>query len=260
MRHGADGIPGRFSAVLAALALWPMQALAEPVVGIVTFTVDNSSSEFFQKHIPEFTKRDIPGTLFGVVGNIDTAPEYMTWKDVRDLQANGWEFASHGYSHVMLSQTSDDALELELGVSAALTYRATGVYPTSFASPFGDHDERVLDRARVYYDAHFLGWGKEGINLLDQTDHFRIHRKQVANTKSVPEICAEMERAGREGHWKIYIWHWITDTPTGEYDNATGQFLGVLDCADRLRDQGIIRLMTARDALQVVPDTPRSPD
>jgi hypothetical protein len=157
----------------------------------------------------------------------------------------------------MLSKTSDDALELELSVPAAQVYRATGVYPTSFASPFGDYDERVLDRARVYYDAHFLGWGNEGVNLLDQTDHFRIYRKQVANTKSVADICAEMEQAGREGHWKIYIWHWITDTPSGEYDNSTEQFLGVLDCADKLRDQGIIRLMTARDALQVVPHTPR---
>jgi hypothetical protein len=73
----------------------------------------------------------------------------------------------------------------------------------------------------------------------------------------VEEICAEMERAGGEGYWLVYIWHRIVDTPTYEYENSVEQFHGVLDCAVRLRDAGTIRLMTARDALAEVPDTPR---
>lgn len=247
----------RLGAMALTISLLAAPASAEPEVGIVTFTVDNSTSHFFKNFMPEFIHRDIPGTIFVVTGLVGSTPEFMSWDDVRSLQRDGWEVGSHSHSHAQMSQATDAEIEMELGVSAAQIYRATGVYPVTFASPFGDHDARVVNRARLYYDAHFLGWGNMGKNPFDQTDHFQINRKQVANTRTAEDICAEMERAGREGYWQVYIWHWVTETPVGEYDNATDQFLDVLDCADALRDRGIIRLMTARDALKVVPDTPR---
>ncbi len=248
-----------------ALALTLAMTLATPTaaerqVGIVTFTVDNVTEQFFDTSMHEFFRRDIPGTLFGQTQPITGSPGDMTWDDVRSLAAQGWEFGAHGYTHAYpLTQASDEVLEMELGVPVAQVYRRTGIYPSNFASPNGDFDERVLDRVRFYYDAHFRGWGNEGINLFDQTDHFRVHREQVANTKTVAEICAEMERAGREGYWLVYIWHRVVEVPSYEYENSVAQFRGVLDCADRLRDDGVIRLMTARDALQVVPHTPAVP-
>jgi len=260
---GTDGpIPATGGAALRAITL-ALTLLAPPAsaraeVGIVTFTVDNVTSHFFDTYMPMFFERDIPGTLFGQTQPITGAPGDMTWDNARSLRLHGWEFGAHGYTHAyMLSQASDEVLEMELGVPAAQIQRATGIYPVTFASPNGDYDERVLDRARFYYDAHFRGWGNEGINLFDQTDHFRINREQVPNTRSVEEICADMERAGREGYWLVYIWHRVVETPTYEYENSITQFQGVLDCADRLRDAGIIRLMTAAEAITVVPDTPR---
>lgn len=245
-------------ALAAAMALCAIQAVAEPEVGIVTFTVDNVTQQFFESRMPAFFERDIPGTLFGQTEPITGAPGDITWDNVRSLARHGWEFGAHGYTHAYpLSQASDEVLEMELGVPAAQIYVATGIFPVTFASPNGDYDDRVLDRARLYYKAHFRGWGNEGINLFDQTDHWQIYREQVANTKSVAEICSDMERAGRDGYWLVYIWHRVVEVPSYDYENSVEQFLGVLDCADRLRDLGVIRLMTARDALGVVPDTPR---
>lgn len=259
MRHKTYSVPRpRLEVWAAALALCGTQAVAEPAAGIVTFTVDNVTEEFFDTRMPAFFERGIPGTIFGQTQPITGAPGDMTWDDVRSLAGHGWEFGAHGYTHAyMLSKAGDEVLEMELGVPAAQIYVATGIYPVTFASPNGDYDDRVLDRARFYYKAHFRGWGNEGINFFDSTDHWQVYREQVANTKSVEEICAEMERAGREGYWLVYIWHRIVDTPTYEYENSVKQFQGVLDCAVRLRDAGTIRLMTARDALAEVPDTPR---
>jgi peptidoglycan/xylan/chitin deacetylase (PgdA/CDA1 family) len=243
---------------IAAFLLCGAPVSAQPEVGIVTFTVDNVTEAFFDTHMPAFFQREIPGTLFGQTQPITGAPGDITWDDVRSLAGQGWEFGAHGYTHAYpLSQASDEVLEMELGVPAAQIYVATGVFPVTFASPNGDYDARVLDRARFYYKAHFRGWGNEGINRFDQTDHWQVYREQVANTKSVAEICAEMERAGRDGYWLVYIWHRVVETPSYDYENSVTQFHGVLDCAARLRDAGVIRLMTARDALEVVPDTPR---
>lgn len=242
------------------MALLAAPLAAEPEVGIVTFTVDNVTSQFFDTHMPAFFERDIPGTIFGQTQPITGLPGDMTWDDVRSLAGRGWEFGAHGYTHAyMLSKASDEVLEMELGVPAAQIYVQTGIYPITFASPNGDYDARVLDRARVYYKAHFRGWGNEGINPFDQTDHWHIYRIQVSNEKSVAEICADMERAGREGYWLVYMWHRVVEVPTYEYENSVEQFHGVLDCAASLRDAGAIRLMTAREAIEVVPHTPRSP-
>ena len=262
MTGGIAGKQGRRpvgSGVAAlVLALMAGTATAETEPGIVTFTVDNVTKEFFVHTMPAFFERDIPGTLFGQTQPIMEASGDLGWDDVRSLSAHGWEFGAHGYTHAYpLSQASDEVLEMELGVPAAQAYLETGEFPVTFASPNGDYDDRVLDRVRYYYKAHFRGWGNEGINRFDQTDHYQIYREQVANTKSVADICAEMERAGREGYWLVYIWHRVVDVPTYEYENSVEQFEGVLDCADSLRDAGVIRLMTARDALKVVPDTPR---
>lgn len=256
--------PGKLAAA-CLLALVALPATGQTGdgsgVGIVTFTVDNVTEAFFDTRMPAFFARDIPGTIFGQTQPITGLPGDMTWDDVRSLAGQGWEFGAHGYTHAyMLSKASDEVLEMELGVPAAQIYVQTGIYPITFASPNGDYDARVLDRARVYYKAHFRGWGNEGINPFDQTDHWHVYREQVSNAKSVAEICAEMERAGREGYWLVYMWHRVVDAPTYEYENSAAQFEGVLDCADRLRDAGVIRLMTARDALEVVPHTPRSPE
>lgn len=241
---------------LALLLALGQPARAETEMGIVTFTVDTAYASFFDRFLPEFFQREIPGTLFAQTEAIGTAPNRITWDDLRSLPAQGWDFGAHGHAHVRLSQASDIELEHELAVPAARIFRATGVYPHMLASPYGDHDDRVLDRIRLYYDAHFRAWGNDGINPLDGTDHYRINRKQIAPTLPVVTICAEIERAGREGVWLVYLWHEVTETPAHPWQASVEQFLGVLDCADRLRDEGVVRLMSAGEALKLVPHRP----
>jgi len=231
-------------------------AVAEQV-GIVTFTVDNLTTRFFEESMPAFFEHNIPGSLFGQTIVIIGEPGDLYWDEINTLIEHGWEFGTHGYSHDKMSEMDDATLELELGGPAAYIYRGTGVYPTSLATPHGDWDERVLERARVYYDAHLRGWGNEGINRFDSTDHFKIYREQMSNEKSVEEVCADLERAGREGYWLVLMLHRIVETPSYEYENSIEQFEGVVECAADLRDQGVIRLMTVKDALQFVPHTPQ---
>jgi peptidoglycan/xylan/chitin deacetylase (PgdA/CDA1 family) len=248
-------------AVLSSAVLCMMLAVspasAESDKGIVTFTVDNAYLDLIRLAVPEFKQRGIPGTLFAQTKAIGQGEDRITWDDALDLTQHGWEVGGHGHAHVRLTEVPDAVLDAELGVSAARIFRAIGVYPTSFASPYGDFDERVLDWARVYYDAHFRAWGNDGVNRFDETDHFRINRKQLSRSLEVEEVCTEIERAGREGYWLVYVLHEMRETPKEVYQISVEQLRGVLDCAARLRDAGTIRLMTARDALAEVPNTPR---
>jgi hypothetical protein len=120
------------------------------------------------------------------------------------------------------------------------------------------YDVRVIEHAKVYYDAHFRCWGNGGINLFEATGHFQIYREQLNNELSNEDTCSELERAGREGYWLVLLVHRIVDEPIYEYENFTSQFEAVVSCAAKLRDEGKIRLMNAQDALKFIPHTPRA--
>ena len=244
--------------VLAMLPILPSFGQAQERVGIVTFTVDNITSRFFKRRMQVFFENDVPGTMFGQTKPITGEPGDIYWPEIREMIDHGWEFGAHGYSHDRMTEMDDDTLDFELGTPAAYIYRGTGVYPTSLASPHGAYDARVMERAKVYYDAHFRAWGNGGVNLFEGTDHYQIYREQLDNELSNEDTCAEIERAGREGHWMVVMLHRIVDEPTDEYENSTSQFEAAVSCAARLRDEGKVRLMNARDALKLIPHTPRA--
>ncbi len=247
-----------FLVAVVAFTAAPSSPAASEEVGIVTFTVDNATQQFFQESMPVFFEHDVPGTLFAQIVAITGYRGDLSWDDVQTLMDHGWELGAHSYTHsVPLTKADDVTLEMELGAPAAYIYRKTGVYPTTFASPHGDYDERVLNRVRVYYEAHARGWGNGGVNRFDSTDHYRIHREQVDNTMTVAEACAELEKAGREGYWLVLMWHRVVEEPSYKYENSAEQFEGVISCAAEMRDRGIIRLMNMKEALKYVPHTPK---
>ncbi len=227
--------------------------------GIVTFTVDNILLDFYENRWPEFIERDIPGTLFGQTQPIGDKPWDMDWDQVRAVIDAGWEFGAHSYSHQrFLSEVDGDYVELELGAPAAHIYRETDVYPVTFASPFGDYDESVLERVRVYYDAHFGAWGNDGFNPFDATDHYRINRIEIGYTDTVNAVCDAMAMAGKRREWLVFMLHGITDEDTAsEYSITHDTLTRVLECAADFRSKGVIDIMRAKDALEVVPHTPR---
>lgn len=243
--------------LFAGLLAFARNGQAEGRVGIVTFTVDNITTQFFEESMPVFFESNVPGTMFGQTKPITGLPGDIYWPEINKLIAQGWEFGAHGYSHDKMTEMDDETLEMELGLPAAFIFRGTGVYPTSFATPHGDYDARVIERAKVYYDSHLRGWGNNGVNYFGSTDHFQIYREQIDNTKTADAVCADLEKAGREGYWLVLMLHRIVDQPTYEYENPKSQFEAVVKCASALRDQGTVRLMTVRDALKFVPHTPR---
>ncbi len=234
----------------------PSEAGEDTNIGIVSFTVDSLTSDFYVKRFPQFMKYRIPGTLYVQSQPVNTGDWGMDWDDLRDVDAQGWEIGAHSYSHEYhLTEVDDATLELELGAPAARFYRELGKYPKTFATPFGDYDERVLTFARIYYDAHLGAWGNGGINEFDSTDHYRINRIEMSNKSSVKEICSQIEDAGSKGYWLIFMLHTITEEEPGDYEISQQMFQGVLECAAALRDANRVQILTVEDALRQVPHT-----
>ncbi|MGI8462505.1 MAG: polysaccharide deacetylase family protein [Solirubrobacterales bacterium] len=68
----------------------------------------------------------------------------MSWDELAELAAAGWEIGSHTKSHPHLTELGDAELAAELGESKAECERRLGVPCRTLAYPYGDEDGRVV--------------------------------------------------------------------------------------------------------------------
>lgn len=92
-------------------------------------------------------KYKLPGIFYIVVDWIDSKG-YLTWKDVQELDKQGFEIGSHTMSHPMdMKKLYDDQLQYELQSSKEIIESVLGHAIKSLCYPRGRYDERVLRAA-----------------------------------------------------------------------------------------------------------------
>ena len=83
---------------------------------------------------------------------------HLSWTDVEQWRARGFEFASHGATHRRLTWLDDAGIEAELTRSRdVLTARLGANAGRAVAYPFGAVDERVVQHAK--HAGYALGFG-----------------------------------------------------------------------------------------------------
>ncbi len=133
--------------------------------------------------------------LFAELGGVDrelTDALYMTWEDVRALDAAGVEIGGHTVSHPILAKLAPDAQAAEIRGCADSIARGTGSAPASFAYPFGrswDFDERSVEAARA---AGFTSatTTHAGVQVRGG-DPFRVPRVMIDEDARLHRIAAE---------------------------------------------------------------------
>jgi len=93
--------------------------------------------------------------------------DHLTWRQIEQWRARGFQFASHGATHRRLTWLADHDLATELGrARAQLVERLGPDGGTAIAYPFGAVDERVAECARAAgYDLGFAGVKGNGDRL-----------------------------------------------------------------------------------------------
>jgi peptidoglycan/xylan/chitin deacetylase (PgdA/CDA1 family) len=98
----------------------------------------------------ELAPRGMRGVLFvftGAVGPNRNGGGYISWDDLRALEAEGHEVESHTVSHARLTDLPDDALARELTQSRARIREALGHDADVLAYPYGSSNARVVAAA-----------------------------------------------------------------------------------------------------------------
>ncbi|MFH1312275.1 MAG: polysaccharide deacetylase family protein [Candidatus Eisenbacteria bacterium] len=124
----------------------------------VAITFDDGYESVYSDACLEMEPRGIGGTVFPVVGSIDGYNKWdvqlsrrpfkhLSWPQLRELSAGGFEVGSHTLSHRDLTRLDPKTLRRELGESRAMLEEHLGTGVTAISYPFGRFSARVIEEA-----------------------------------------------------------------------------------------------------------------
>ena len=170
---------------------------------VVTF--DDCFRSMLELGLPILDRLGIPATVFAVADFADEGRPLrwdgvdhwqagphsselasLSWRELGELAAHGWEVGSHTCSHPRLTTLSDGALATELQESRERCAEAIGRACASIAYPYGDVDARVVDAAatagyhagaalppRLHRERR-LEWPRIGVYRKDDVRRFEL--------------------------------------------------------------------------------------
>ncbi len=208
-------------------------------VGYVTITLDDATTSQFTEAYPILAAADIVPTLYVNSGPLDVGHSfYMSWDQVRVLHAAGWEIGAHSVTHTALPALNDVTVVGELVLSRDRIEAEVGIRPRSFASPFGEYDERILRHIGRYFESHVRAWGNQGGINYASVEPLLIERINVDGSVTAQEICIKVQNVGR-GEWLVLMFHQVTK-PVGPYISTPRQFVEIARCIKQQSDQKAI--------------------
>lgn len=162
----------------------------DPGGGAVAITFDDGFASVRSAAKPVLDELGWRATVFAVTDSVgsrepmlwlggstlDYAAERLplTWSELQELSAAGWEIGSHSRTHRLLSTLSDDDLDDELAGSKAAV-EAYGLVCTSISYPFGELEDRVVAASRRA--GYLVGSGLAGRFRRD--DAMRVPRVAI---------------------------------------------------------------------------------
>lgn len=116
----------------------------------IAVTVDDAYKSVYTEGWPRLKAAGIPMTLFVSTDPVDAASaqdksNYMTWDDVRALQAEGVEIAHHTASHLHMPHAGVEASIADIRRASVRFDEELGSVPTLFAYPYGEYTLAIRD-------------------------------------------------------------------------------------------------------------------
>ena len=149
-----------------------------------------------------FEPRGLQGSLAVVAGYMGKR-QYMNAEELLELQAKGWEIASHTYYHQDLS--SLDSIGLEHALRDSQTHLSSlGMNVKSLVYPYGSYNENVEANAQKYYRAAFTGG--YFLNTI-YSDPFALGRYNINNSQPLSFYKHLVKKVDKEGGWLVFAVH-----------------------------------------------------
>jgi peptidoglycan/xylan/chitin deacetylase (PgdA/CDA1 family) len=133
-----------------------------PEETVVSLTFDDGWANQYATR-PLFAAYELSATFY-VNSSTIGAENFLTWRQLAELEADGHEIGGHGLDHLDLVQLSPDGVRVQVSEDRT-SLLEHGIAATSFAYPFGAHDaiSESIVRECGYTSAR-AAWGLRNIS------------------------------------------------------------------------------------------------
>lgn len=148
----------------------------------VCITFDDGPRSILTVSKPLMDAHGFVGAVFLITDSVGGAGK-LTWDDVRELEAAGWEIGSHTASHIHATRVTGEAYAKEAATSKAAIEEHIKGKCVAIAYPYGLYDEETLALTR---DAGYRIGFTIDRGPMDQTDDpYLLPRQMVVNGNSM---------------------------------------------------------------------------
>jgi len=155
---------------------------------VITF--DDGYADNYTTALPILKKHGFTATIFMVSSYID-GEGFMSWSQLKELAANGWEIEGHTVNHPYLSRLDSGTVLKELQGSKELLENGLGHPVKFFAYPYGDLNAGVaLAVERTGYVMAFTterGWADQ------KADAWHEHRVYCYASMGINEFSRRLQ-------------------------------------------------------------------
>lgn len=227
----------------------------------ISLTFDDGLLDALTQAAPILASNGLPATSF-VISNCvgmatipnscpaDSGMSYMTWEQIAQLRDTyGWEIGGHSAAHPMLA--TDNLTDAQLTQEIAGGKQAMvdhGISPTSFATPYGDYDNRVLAEIAKSYASHRGFWDVDP-NVWPYNNHI-INNMQVQAGVSVASVQARIDQAVTNKEWLVLTFHGIEPTPSSDpedYQYSAADLSTIAAYIKSKQDAGLLKAVKMQD-------------
>jgi len=194
----------------------------------ITFTFDDGADRIFTNAAPILKAHNFPAVLYGETGPLTSGEDWvMTWEQVQELKNQGWEIGSHTVTHPNLTTVTDAQLTNEL-VNSKNTFAQHGHNTTSFATPMGAYNTKVLRAVAKYYTQHRAAWG--GTNVFPgRYNDYEVWTLEAAHNIPPETVMGWVDEAIANNQWLVILLHDVVDGVPAEYEYNKNDFKKIVD-------------------------------
>lgn len=210
---------------------------------VVILTFDDGYESQYSNAKPILDKYGFKASFYIVCNYVGSADNRMTWKDIKSLQQEGHDIASHTMNHHDLSKLPPQEVEYEVAQSKQCLLDQ-GIDPMSFAYPFngGSDEPSVTNTVASHYSLARTGTGPLAIlgctnsSECDTNKYSIVGWSHDSERKSYGyndqqmlerfvEVVNSQSKYNTDGinAVPILIWHRI-DNSNEEYSTSTNLF------------------------------------
>lgn len=189
--------------------------------GLITLWFDDGWKTQYTTAFPEMQNAGFKGAV-AVAVDFVCRPAFVTWNQLRTMQAQGWETTAHSITHTCKLEYYTDATTKQELLGSKQAIIAHGLRADHFVMPCGysraqikaafvGQHPPIVETAQQYFDS-YRTTESERINALPLLDPYNLNAFQMRDTTTDQEITNVINQAVTQKGWLIIVVHQIDET------------------------------------------------